>query len=205
MDSEVSLQGDVRRVIPPGACDLRSVRRDPKSTFLLTAVAKYGNIPYGKQRHTADLLGQGGPEGLQGLPERRARRDVGALTAAAEGRKHDLAKPMKGFGSGMFEVALKYDTDAYRTVYALQLGDDVWVLQAFQKKAKQRIKTPKKELALIRERLKRLKKELILPSLSAVAALDRPRLDRSASTVSREVGRNGRRERNQASRADKQV
>ena len=83
-----------------------------------------------------------------------------ALTAAAEGRKLDIAKPMKGFGSGVFEVALRYRTDAYRTVYALRLGDEVWVLHAFQKKAKQGIKTPKRDLDLIRERLKRLKKEL---------------------------------------------
>ena len=34
------------------------------------------------------------------------------------------------------------------------------MLHAFQKKAKQGIKTPKKELDLIAERLKRLKKEL---------------------------------------------
>jgi phage-related protein len=83
-----------------------------------------------------------------------------ALTTAAEGGKLDTAKPLKGFGSGVFEVALKYQTDAYRTVYALQLGDDVWVLHAFQKKAKQGIKTQKKELDLVRERLRRLKKEL---------------------------------------------
>ena len=83
-----------------------------------------------------------------------------ALTVAAEGRKADIAKPMKGFGSGIFEVALKYRTDAYRTVYALQLGDRLWVLHAFQKKAKQGVKTPKKDIDLIRERLKRLKKEL---------------------------------------------
>ena len=83
-----------------------------------------------------------------------------ALTITAEGRKSDIAKPMKGFGSGVFEVALKYRSDAYRTVYVLQLGDDVWVLHAFQKKAKQGIKTPKKDLDLIRERLKRLKKEV---------------------------------------------
>ena len=83
-----------------------------------------------------------------------------ALTTAAEGGKLDFAKPMKGFRSGVFEVALKYRTDAYRTVYALQLGERVWVLHAFQKKAKQGSKTPKKDLDLIRERLKRLKKEL---------------------------------------------
>ena len=83
-----------------------------------------------------------------------------ALTVAAEGRKTDIAKPLKGFGSGVFEVALKYHTDAYRTVYALHLGEQLWVLHAFQKKAKHGIKTPKKDIDLIRERLKRLKKEL---------------------------------------------
>ena len=52
-----------------------------------------------------------------------ARVDIlEALTIAAEGGKADSAKPMKGFGSGVFEVALKYRTDAYRTVYAVRLG-----------------------------------------------------------------------------------
>ena len=83
-----------------------------------------------------------------------------ALTVAAEGRKSDIAKPLKGFGSGIFEVALRYRTDAYRTVYAVQLEERVWVLHAFQKKAKQGIKAPKQDIDLIRERFKRLKKEL---------------------------------------------
>ena len=59
-----------------------------------------------------------------------------------------------------FEVALKDRTNAYRTVYALQFGEELWVLHAFRKKAKQGVKTPKKDIDLIGERLKRLKKEL---------------------------------------------
>lgn len=94
------------------------------------------------------------------FPERAQTAILGALTIAAEGRKADIAKPLKGFGTGLFEVALKYRTDAYRTVYAQQIGDDIWVLQAFQKKATRGIKTPKKELDLVLERLKRLKEEL---------------------------------------------
>ena len=82
------------------------------------------------------------------------------LTVAAEGRKADIAKPLKGFGSGIFEVALRYRNDAYRTVYAVQLEGRVWVLHAFQKKAKQGIKAPKQDIDLIRKRLKQLKKEL---------------------------------------------
>ena len=83
-----------------------------------------------------------------------------ALTVAAEGRKADIAKPLKGFGSGIFEVAIKHRTDAYRAVYAVRFREQIWVLHAFKKKAGQGIKTPKKDIDLIRERLKRLKKEL---------------------------------------------
>lgn len=45
-----------------------------------------------------------------------------ALAIAAEGQKADAAKPMKGLGAGVFEIALSYKTDAYRAVYAVQLG-----------------------------------------------------------------------------------
>ena len=82
-----------------------------------------------------------------------------ALTIAAEGDKAEIAKPMKGLGSGVFEVALKYRTDAYRTVYALQIADAIWVVHAFQKKSTEGIKTPRREIDLIRERIKRLQKE----------------------------------------------
>jgi phage-related protein len=83
-----------------------------------------------------------------------------ALRLAATGRNSQLAKPLKGFGSGILEIALPYKGDAYRTVYAVQLGDDLWVIHAFKKKSTQGIKTPKKELDVIEERIKQLKKEL---------------------------------------------
>ena len=83
-----------------------------------------------------------------------------ALTLASEGRKADIAKPMKGLGFGVFEIALRYRTDAYRAVYALQVADDIWVIHAFQKKAHKGIKTPRKDVDLIRQRLKRLQQEL---------------------------------------------
>ena len=38
-----------------------------------------------------------------------AQLEIGrALTVAAAGGKADLAKPMKGLGSGVFEIALAY-------------------------------------------------------------------------------------------------
>ena len=86
-------------------------------------------------------------------------RDIiqSALVVAAEGRKADIAKPMKGLGAGVLEIALPYRTDAYRVVYAVQIGDAVWVVHAFQKKSTKGIATPLKEVELIKARLKRIK------------------------------------------------
>ena len=83
-----------------------------------------------------------------------------ALTILAEGQMPDIAKPLTGGGSVVMELALKHRGDAYRVVYALQIADDIWVLHAFQKKSKTGIKTPKAEIDLIHERLKRLKERL---------------------------------------------
>ena len=79
---------------------------------------------------------------------------------AAEGGKADIAKPMHGLGSGIFEIALAFRGDAFRVVYAVQIADEIWVVHAFQKKSKQGIKTPKHEIDLVRNRLKRLKEAL---------------------------------------------
>ena len=70
------------------------------------------------------------------------------------------AKPLAGFVGGVFEVALKHRGDAYRAVYALKVGDDLWVIHAFQKKSKSGIKTPQSEIDLIRGRLKWLREAL---------------------------------------------
>jgi phage-related protein len=42
----------------------------------------------------------------------------------------------------------------------VQLGLDLWVIHAFQKKAAQGIKTPKHEIELVTDRLKKLKEML---------------------------------------------
>jgi phage-related protein len=94
------------------------------------------------------------------FPEGARSICLAALTIAAEGRKADVAKPMRGLGSGMFEIALPFKGDAFRVVYAVQLADEIWVLHAFQKKSTQGIKTPQREIDLIKNRLKRLKEML---------------------------------------------
>jgi phage-related protein len=62
------------------------------------------------------------------------------------------AKPFKGVGSGVLELALRYASNAYRVVTAVQLGPRIYVLHAFQKKSKRGIETPKRDIDLIRKR-----------------------------------------------------
>ena len=72
------------------------------------------------------------------------------------GTKHPRAKPLKGFGgAGVLEVAEDHAGDTYRAVYSVRFAGAVYVLHAFQKKSKSGIRTPKKELDLVRDRLKR--------------------------------------------------
>jgi phage-related protein len=51
-------------------------------------------------------------------------------------------------------------SEAFRVVYAVQLGDEVWVLHSFQKKSTQGIKTPTREIELVKDRLKALREML---------------------------------------------
>lgn len=87
-----------------------------------------------------------------------------ALFLAQTVGKHDQAKPMQGFGSaGVLEVVEDFRGEAYRAVYTVRFEDRVFVLHVFQKKSKTGIATPKKDMDLIRERLKvaaRFAKEL---------------------------------------------
>ena len=62
------------------------------------------------------------------------------------------AKPFQGVGSGVLEIALRYSSDAYRVVLAVQIERRIYVLHAFQKKSKKGIKTPKRDVDLIRKR-----------------------------------------------------
>ena len=94
------------------------------------------------------------------FPENVQGNMLSALTIAAEGSKSNKATPFKGVNGGVFEIALKYRGDAFRVLYAVKIGVDIWVIHAFQKKSKTGIKTPQMSVDIIRERLKRLKEAL---------------------------------------------
>jgi len=80
-----------------------------------------------------------------------------ALFFAQAGYKHHCAKTFKGIGSGVFEIVKPFRSDTYRALYAVKIGEKVYVLHTFQKKSKSGIKTPKKEIELIQKRFKEAK------------------------------------------------
>jgi len=78
-----------------------------------------------------------------------------ALKVAQSGGKHPDAKPIKGFGgAGVIEIVEDYDRDTHRAVYTVNFAEAIYVLHAFQKKSKSGIATPRRDLHLIRERLR---------------------------------------------------
>ena len=97
---------------------------------------------------------------FEAFPEGARSICLAALTIAAEGGKADIVKPMRGMGSGVFEIALPLRGDAYRVVYVVQMAEEIWVVHAFQKKSTQGIQTPQREIDLVKDRLKRLKEML---------------------------------------------
>src|SRR5216684_4957555 len=77
---------------------------------------------------------KGARRDFEDFPDRARDRLLDALTVVAEGGMPPFAKPLSGFGSGVLELALAFQGDAFRVVYAAQLGTDAWVIHAFQKK-----------------------------------------------------------------------
>jgi len=99
-------------------------------------------------------------EDLRSFP-RAVQRSIGvALRTAQLGRKHESAKPLKGFkGAGVLEVVEDHDGNTYRAVYTVRFADNVYVLHVFQKKSKKGIQTPKHVVELIRARLRRAERD----------------------------------------------
>jgi phage-related protein len=95
---------------------------------------------------------------IQAFPEEAQKLMGDELQLIQFGGMPKDAKPFKGVGNGIIEVALRYASDAYRTVVAVQLGKNVYVLHAFQKKSKRGIATPKQDVDLIKQRYEEAKK-----------------------------------------------
>ena len=78
-----------------------------------------------------------------------------ALYVAQRGSKHQDAKVLAGFGgAGTLEVIKNYRGDTFRAVYTLKYASKVFVLHAFQKKSKRGRQTPRRDIDLIKQRLR---------------------------------------------------
>jgi hypothetical protein len=111
-------------------------------------------------QYATHFLARGRAEGFRRL----SRRRTGARAFGADRYRgwRDTGHCQTTFrpGEWRWELAIKSRGDAYRLVYALQLGDEIWVVHAFQKKSRKGASTPKMEIDLVRERIKRLKEQL---------------------------------------------
>jgi phage-related protein len=99
-------------------------------------------------------------EDLRDFPAEVRGRVGSALWDAQLGLKAPYVKPMRGFGgAGVLEIVDDFDGDTYRAVYTVRFAGAVYVLHAFQKKSRRGIATPKPELDMIEQRLKRAKED----------------------------------------------
>ena len=94
---------------------------------------------------------------IQAFPPDARRIIGGELQLLQYGGMPKDAKPLRGIGGGVLEIAIRHAGEAYRTVVALQLGSTIYVLHAFQKKSKKGIATPKQDVDLIKQRYKEAK------------------------------------------------
>jgi phage-related protein len=80
------------------------------------------------------------------------RFEIGqALYQAEVGERHPSARAMQGLNA--VEIVSDYRGDTYRGIYTTRLKAFIYVLHCFQKKSKGGIKTPKRDMELIRSRL----------------------------------------------------
>jgi phage-related protein len=107
------------------------------------------------QRKPVEWIGSSRGDLRKFPPE--VRRVMGqAIDDAQWGGEHPSAKALKGFGGrGVLEIVETFEGDAYRAVYTVKFSEVVYVLHAFQKKSKKGIATPRHEIELIKDRLRR--------------------------------------------------
>jgi phage-related protein len=87
------------------------------------------------------------------------QREIGfSLHQIQEGKTPNNVKPLKGLGTRILEIISDFNKNTYRAVYALKIGEDIYVLHVFQKKSKKGDETPKQEIDLIKSRILLAKK-----------------------------------------------
>ena len=92
--------------------------------------------------------------GLRRFPVGWQRNFGFELFLVQTGQHPPSAKPLKGLGAGTVELIEDFEGDMYRAVYTVRFHEAVYVLHAFKKKSKRGSETPKRDIELIRRRLR---------------------------------------------------
>ena len=86
--------------------------------------------------------------------------DMGsALGIAQFGGTAPAAKPWKGLGPGVLEIVESHEGNAFRAVYTACFEKAIYVLRAFQKKSPSGIRTAKRDVDLVEQRLKQAQRD----------------------------------------------
>ncbi len=93
---------------------------------------------------------------LRQLPA-EARKDIGfALRKAQQGQFYGNSSAISRYGSGVTEIRVSHDGEAYRTFYVAKFAEAVYVLDALHKKSKSGASLPPKDEARIKQRYRDL-------------------------------------------------
>ena len=86
--------------------------------------------------------------------------DMGnALGIAQFGGMAPAAKPWKGLGPGVLEIVESNDGNAFRAAYTVRFEKAIYVLHAFHKKSPSGIRTAKRDVDLVEQRLKQAQRD----------------------------------------------
>lgn len=77
-----------------------------------------------------------------------------ALSLVQHGGMPPSAKAWKGEGAGVFELVEEHRGDAFRAVFTVRFEKAIYVLHCFQKKSSSGVRTARKDVNLIHERLR---------------------------------------------------
>jgi phage-related protein len=87
------------------------------------------------------------------------RAMAGALRTAQQGGKSDDAVPMQGDLRDVMEVRDRDESGIYRLMYTVKIGEDIIVLDYFQKKGASGGATRNEDIDRIKKRLKRAREQ----------------------------------------------
>lgn len=86
--------------------------------------------------------------------------DLGyALSVVQHGGTPPSAKTWKGEGPGVFELVEEHRGDAFRAVYTVRFERAIYVLHCFQKKSPSGVRTARRDVESIHERLRTAQKD----------------------------------------------